>query len=186
MGLATASQAVIIKTSDPVCTGTPIYTGDTITFTVTNGGGDFTFCNDTDATWTNLLVAINTTISPDDIDCVTTDFKACNLYTTNQPDAVYAFFYGTCVNSPNKTCHPQVLGVPIGGELEIDLNCTNNDCTPPPDWPTGTGGTVYTNVPTDPDGDPTNFPSVPEPASITLLMSGLGAAYLGRKRWTRW
>ena len=187
VGLTTMASAVKIETSDPDCPVTKIGPGQTINFTVEGGGGIFCFENDTGSDWTNLLVAIDTTIPADQIDCVTSDFKACQLYTSDQPDAVYAFFYGTCISSPGKKCIPSdILGVPNGGEITFNLNC-DSGCgvgSPyyPPDWSPGTGGTGYYDVPTGPGGDPVYFPPVPEPVSATLLASGLGAIYLRRKR----
>lgn len=190
VGLTTLASATKIQTSDPNCTsGTPIGPGDNITFTATGGGGVFTFCNETGTDWKNLLITIETTIPPDNIDCVTSDFKACQLYTTpDQPNAVYAFFYGTCVSSTKVKCRPMdTPGVLNDTGLTINLNCDNTNCGPnsgffPPDWSPGTNGSVTTNVPTDQNGDPLTFPSVPEPATATLLISGIGAAYLKRRR----
>ncbi len=188
VGLTTLASATKIQTSDPTCSGTPIGPGDPITFNATGGGGIFTFCNETGTDWKNLLVGIATTIPPDNIDCVTTDFKACQLYTTDAPNTVYAFFYGTCVSTPSLKCRPQdTPGVLNNHSLTINLNCNSTDCGPntpfyPPDWSPGTHGNVTPNVPTDSNGNPTTFPPVPEPAAASLLITGLGAAFFRRRR----
>ena len=189
LGLTTLASATKIQTSDPACNSgdTDIFNGQTITFNAdSSGGGTFGFCNKTSSTWTTLLVAIETNISPDDILADPGNaFEGAQIYTTSTPDLVYVYFFGTCTNKPGKTCHPQKPGVLFDNEMTISLDCpTASACPAPQHWAPGTPGFGYPNIPPNSDGDPSTFPipPVPEPATATLLITGLGAVYFKKRR----
>ena len=193
--LGIAASATKIQISEPLC-----QPGDTVVtnlfqgFTVTpvNGGGTFAFCNDTGEDWTTLLIALRTPLTPDQIDCSSSAFESCTKSTNGDvPGVVYAFFSGVTTtpalnfgktNNKNDDSgdddgggdddHSQFPGVPDGHEFIVDMNCVNG-CSGPPDWPKGTVGFGYGNQPNDPGNFP--VPPVPEPASLALVVAGIGA-----------
>jgi len=202
ISLTAAASATRIQISEPQCQpGDTDVTQLSNGFSVTpvNGGGTFSFCNDTGQDWTTLLIALRTTVTADQIDCSTSAFESCTKTTNpNVPGVVYAFFSGVTSNNNNRhsrnddgeedddaECPVEsgggnFPGVPNHCEFIVDMNCGAN-CTAPPDWPKGTVGFGYANEP----DDPANFPippAVPEPASLVLVSSGIAAAIVNRKR----
>lgn len=191
LGFAVLASATKIQTSDPACnpSAKPITSGNFFAFQADAlGQGDFFFCNKTTQDWETLLVAIQTQVPlfvnhQPQITCNTTVFLFCLLETSpSNPGVIYAFFANPCAG--NQFCTPQEPGIPINEQLQIDLNCNDNGpCTGPPGWGPDAGVNVYTNPPAT-NGLPIlpPFRPVPEPATITLLITGLGAAYLKRRR----
>jgi hypothetical protein len=186
LGLTVVASATKIQTSDPTCDQTSTITfGDSFSFNaLPNGQGVFCFFNETSKKWDTLLVAIQTPVqlfSPSgaqQVDCDSTAFYHCILY---QGDgAIYAYFPNPCANKTG--CAPTRPGIPIGGELFIDLNCNDGGtCVGPPSWGSNAGVTTYIDPTVDGNGNPI-LPTVPEPTTIALLGSGLGAVYLKRRR----
>ncbi len=187
LGITTVASATKIQVGDPGCDPNDviIHDGDTIHYSVQNGGGTFGFCNETSSTWKTLLIGLETTVPIEDITCSVEGnvFLPCKLFTTDQPNVVYAWF-NACENL-DTTCANTYLGIPVGDHLVIDMNCPDDDCKGPPfDWTDGTSGTGFTNIPGDPNGDPLYVPPVAEPATLTLVSVGLGAGIFRRKRWS--
>jgi len=185
-GLTALASATKIQTSDPTCDmTTTITSGDSFSFnTLPDGQGVFCFINATGLNWNTLLVAINTQVqlfSPSgdqQVDCDSTAFDHCILY--SQPGQIDAYFPNPCAGKTN--CAPRFPGIPNGGELFIDLNCNDGGaCVGPASWGNNAGVTTYIDPTTDSNGQPM-LPTVPEPATMTLLVAGLGAAYLKRRR----
>jgi PEP-CTERM motif len=189
IGMAAVASATKIQTSDPNCDQTTTITSGTDTFSFnanTQGQGIFCFINNTGQAWGTLLVAIQTQVTLSEINCSTTAFVNPCVERTNPstPGFVYIYFQNPCFGQSPNECQPQATGVPDGNQLEIDLNCADigGVCTDPvPSWGANAGVDGFINPTLGSNGFP-QFPSVPEPATATLLVSGLGAAYLKRRR----
>ena len=157
-----------------------------------NGGGSFTFCNDTGVNWTTLVLAIYApTITPDDVVCPSFSptgdptnsahlaFSTC-IVESDYPNNIDITLFGT--TPPSRTRPPVFPGIPNGYEFTINFNCTDaqsdtGQCGPDPNkknWPDGSHslGLPNGNVP----------PQLPEPSSLLLLGSGLAALISRRKR----
>ncbi|MGZ4816392.1 MAG: PEP-CTERM sorting domain-containing protein [Terriglobales bacterium] len=184
LGITAVASATKVSVGDPGCNPNDqiIHDGDKIFFHVVDGGGTFGFCNETSSDWHTLLVGIATTIPIEDITCNVANnvFLPCKLYTTDEPNVVYAWFQ-TCdnINVPCDGTHP---GIVIDDQLILDLNCKDENCKPPFDWPNDTHGQSFYNIPTDGQGNPLYFPPVPEPATLTLVGVGIAAGFF-RRRW---
>src|SRR6202795_3814796 len=98
ISLTVAASATRIQISEPQCQpGDTDVTQMSNGFSITpiNGGGTFGFCNHTGQDWAALLIALRTTVGPDQIDCSTSAFESCTKTTNpNVPGVVYAFFSG--------------------------------------------------------------------------------------------
>jgi hypothetical protein len=145
----------------------------------------FSFCNNSGQSWTNLVIAIHTDPS------ITSADVTCPSYSPGtDPNNTADLAFSTCIvfnPSPgnldivlegtlNFGMPPVFLGIPNGDEFVIDFNCPKGDCAGPEDWPLGTVAEGFPNFnPSDP------LPTVPEPASLMLLASGLAVVWR-RKR----
>lgn len=141
------------------------------------GGGIFNFLNDTNTDWISLTLFAS---APDD-SSFTCDpvnfghlFENCTTTVTGElghgQEAVTIFFSGTggCDLLTN-SCFP---GIPQGSDFFFNLNdnyCNGEDCSG--------GWTPNFTV----QGF-ANQPSVPEPASIFLVLTGLGGIVARRRR----
>jgi hypothetical protein len=197
LALTAAASATRIQVSEPACNPNDISVGATAlqngfnTIGPVNGGGSFSFCNNTGQSWTNLVIAIHTdpSITQADVTCPSynqqTDptnsahlaFLSCVVFNPS-PGNLDVVLQGT-LNFGNMP--PVFPGIPNGSEFTIDFNCPVSDsgiqeCNGPQDWPPGTISEGFPNF------DPTKtLPTVPEPASVVLLATGLAVVWR-RKR----
>lgn len=159
---------------------------DGFVFASVNGGGEFHFCNNTDVSWTNILVGVLTTAPLNTIDCPSATqsdpantahlaFSTCLLFASPNPHtSFYAYFFGTSPGVPALGFNG-FPGVPVNERFTVNLNCPEflTDCTP---WPENSR---FVGIPNFDFSNP--LPSVPEPASFALLGTGLIALRLRRK-----
>jgi hypothetical protein len=192
LALTAAASATRIQVSEPACNPNDVSIGATAlqngfnAIGPINGGGSFSFCNNTGQSWTNLVIAIHTdpSITQQDVTC-----PGYNPQT--DPNNMAGLAFSTCViynPSPGNLdivlegvldfagMPPVFPGIPNGDEFTIDFNCDKGECVGPQDWPTDTVAEGFPNYNlTDP------LPTVPEPASILLLGSGLVMAWKRKK-----
>jgi hypothetical protein len=194
LALTAAASATRIQVSEPACNPNDVSIGATAlqngfsTIGPINGGGSFSFCNNTGQSWTDLVIAIHTipSITKNDVTCpsynMQTDpnntaglaFAACVVYNPS-PGNLDVVLEGV-LNFGNMP--PVFPGIPNGSEFTIDFNCNqdNQTCLGPQDWPPGTVAEGFPNF--NPNG---TLPTIPEPASVVLLATGLAVVWR-RKR----
>jgi hypothetical protein len=129
--------------------------------TPASGTGTLDFTNATDVTWTSLTLVENGNSVPlADIRCLTSSaFTTCTRAMTG--------------NGPGG--HPELIysggtGIAPGGNFAIGFGCYKGGC-----WP---GGLSFGGAANTPNGV-----SVPEPGTIALMVTGLGALVSRRKQW---
>jgi hypothetical protein len=193
LALTAAASATRIQVSEPACTPNDISIGATAlqngfnAIGPINGGGSFSFCNNTGQSWTDLVIAIHTdpSITSGDVTCPMyspqTDpnntaglaFSTCIVYNPS-PGNLDVVLFGTA----NVGMPPVFLGIPNGDEFTIDFNCDLDEgqCQSPQDWPPGTVAEGFPNY-----NLTTTLPTVPEPASIMLLATGLAVVWRRRR-----
>jgi len=145
---------IIIK--DPVgCTSTVgcvNLTTNTFTFMVPpSGAGNLHFLNVTGATFTSLILT-ETGVAAQNIDCQA-DVFSCTVTAFGQNGAKLVLTAG--VGFP---------GIPNGNSFEILLSCVNGTC-----WPGNLQFAAVANA------------AVPEPGTMALLLTGIGALVTRRK-----
>lgn len=132
--------------------GCTVITGLTFNFSVPQAGfGLLHFLNSSGVTWTSLTLT-ELGVPAIDVTC-TSDAFSCS---------VVAFGTGAKIVL---TATGEFKGIPNGNSFEIILGCVNGDC---PHWPGGLEFTAVAN-------------SVPEPASLVLLLGGVAGIYTRRK-----
>ncbi len=145
--------SVIIR--DPV--GCPSHacvtvTGFTFGFSVPSQGfGLLNFLNASGATWTSLILT-ETGVAAANISCSAPNVFSC---------AVVAM--GTNGAKIVLTATGSLTGIPNGNSFEVLLGCVNENC-----WPGGLQVDAAANA-------------VPEPGTVALLLTGLGAFFTRRK-----
>jgi hypothetical protein len=126
--------------------------GLTFGFTVPAAGtGLLHFLNVSGVTW-HSLVLTETGVAAINITC-STDVFSCAVVPFGQNGAKIVL---TAING--------LTGIPAGNSFEIILGCARGDC---PKWPAGLDFEAVANV--------------PEPGTMALLLTGLGAIFARRK-----
>ena len=144
---------VIIR--DPV--GCPSHacvsvTGLTFAFTVPSKGfGVLNFLNASGATWKSLILT-ETGVAAANISCSAPGVFSCSVLAMGATGAKIVL-----------TATAGFTGIPNGNSFEVILSCVNSTC-----WPGGLGVSAAANA-------------VPEPTSIALMLTGLGALVTRRK-----
>jgi hypothetical protein len=157
LGVAAANATSIDPTiiiRDPLgCpSGNCTPVGLTFGFTVPAAGtGLLHFLNVSGATWHSLLLT-ETGVAAVNITCSANVFS-CAVVPFGQNGAKIVL---TAING--------LTGIPSGNSFEIILGCARGDC---PKWPAGLDFEAVANV--------------PEPGTMALVLTGLGAIFVRRK-----
>jgi hypothetical protein len=126
------------------------------------GSGQLFFTNASGKNWTSLTLIENGTVPASAINCVQNLFLSCTTKTLK--DGSVAIVLSGIKGSKN----PQI-GILNGQSFSIQFACTGKDgeksC-----WPGGLEFTAHANA-------------VPEPGTIALMVTGLGALVSRRKLW---
>jgi hypothetical protein len=127
-----------------------------------NGSGTLFFTNNSGQNWTSLAL-IETGVPAVDIKCHSSLFGSCSVETL-QSGKVEILLSISEGNNPNS-------GIKNGQNFAITFACVKTSC-----WPGGLSVSGYANN-----------ASVPEPGTIALMVTGLGAMVSRRKIWkNRW
>ncbi len=137
--------------------------GLNFSFSVPQGGtGTLFFTNNSGVNWTSLtLIEKGDEVPAADIKCKSYLFASCTTKTVNGNVEILL----ANGNGANKDS-----GIRAGQNFSISFSCVNKSC-----WPGGLSFTGQANK------------VVPEPGTIALMMTGLGALVSRRKKWkNRW
>jgi len=200
--LSSAAFASRVVVQEPICGTTPgaidvgplALTQGFNPIGPVNGGGSYTFCNDTGQNWTTLLLVVDAPgITPADVVCPSYNptgdpnntaqlaFSTC-IVESDHPNNIDITLFGT---TPANRTHPPIFpGIPNGYEFTINFNCTDaqsatGQCGPDPnkqDWPADSHSLGLPNF----NGNLP--PQLPEPSSLLLLGSGITALIARRRR----
>jgi hypothetical protein len=142
-------------------------TSGTFSFTVNDYGGGIspTFYNDTETAFYNLSITApdpGGDLSTFECDIYYPYYDSCSI--TRTPGWITIFIYDIWTSTEDD----DIAGIPPGGDFRFTLN---NDGS----WlANGTGGWI-------PDSTLAGTANVPEPGTITLLVTGLGTLVAKRK-----
>src|SRR6266850_2231564 len=132
--------------------------GMKFTFTVPEKGhGTLFFTNASGKNWTSLKL-IEKGVPAEAISCAQSLFLSCTIRTL-EDGSVEILLSGIKGNNPRP-------GIGEGQSFSINLACVKKDC-----WPGGLNFTAHASA-----------SAVPEPGTIALLVTGLGAIVSRRKR----
>ena len=123
-----------------------------------NGKGTLFFTNASGKNWTSLKL-IEKGVPAEAISCAQSLFLSCSIRTLEN-GAVEILLSGVKGNNPRN-------GIPNGASFSIKLGCVNGNC-----WPGGLSFTAHAGAGT-----------APEPGTVALVVTGLGAIVSRRKRW---
>jgi hypothetical protein len=123
-----------------------------------NGNGTLFFTNASGKNWTSLRL-IETGVPAEAITCAQSLFLSCSIRTLEN-GSVEILLAG--IKGHNKR-----QGLPNGASFSIGFACVNGNC-----WPGGLGISGHAG-------------SAPEPGTIALVVTGLGAIVSRRKRWKK-
>lgn len=121
-----------------------------------HGTGTLFFTNASGQNWTSLRL-IETGVPAEAVTCAQSLFLSCTVRTL-ESGAVEILLSGIKGHNPKD-------GIPSGASFSIGFACVDGNC-----WP---GGTTFTG----------HAGSAPEPGTIALMLTGVGAIISRRKRW---
>jgi hypothetical protein len=152
----------LIKGPCPQCMGV----GAKFSFTVPAGGsGTLYFTNESGINW-NSLTLIEKGVPAADISCHSQLFSSCTTETLKNGSVEILL-----TNSGKANWHDK--GIPNGASFAIDFSCVKGSC-----WP---GGLQFNGH------GSSSATATPEPGTIALMVTGLGALVSRRKVWkNRW
>lgn len=167
--------------SDPACSGegcpSPVFVGQGFQFATVNGGGVFTGTNETGVTWTSLdFVLSGTAVLASSISCSAAGLYSCFVNFDESGDATDILYDSLCDGCSGS-------GIPNNDQFFVSLNDAGSTTG---SWPVdemfqahynNTTPTVFTPL--------TPVAPVPEPSTIVLVCTGLGAFIAKRKRQAR-
>jgi len=139
--------------------------GVNFNFSVPAGGsGTLTFTNTSGVNWTSLaLIEQGHAVPAADIKCRSYLFMSCVATSLKNGNVEILLSGVKAGNNPDK-------GILNGQSFGITFSCVNNNC-----WPGGLNFGGHANM------------TVPEPGTIALMVTGLGAFFSRRKTWiNRW
>ncbi len=135
--------------------------GFNFSFTIPeSGSGSLFFTNDSGKAW-NSLRLIESGVPAADVSCHSSLFASCTV-TTLKDGSVEILL----TNGGNRR-YNKGGGIAEGGNFQIQFACVKGNC-----WPGGIQVTGKGSVGT-----------VPEPATLALMMTGIGAIFSRRKVW---
>jgi hypothetical protein len=142
------------------CTGV----GLNFSFSVPNSGkGTLYFTNTSGKAWTSLTL-IESGVPASAVSCQQSLFLNCST-TTLTNGSVEILLSG--VNSTNYHANNARTGIGVGQSFDIRFACVGSSC-----WPGGLQFTGHAGVAT-----------VPEPGTVALMVTGIGAMFSRRKLW---
>jgi hypothetical protein len=125
-----------------------------------SGSGTLFFTNASGQTWTSLtLIEHGHQVLASDISCQTSLFLSCSTKTLKNGDVAI-------VLSGIKGDLNSQKGIATGQSFSIRFACVGKSC-----WPGGLDFSAHANA------------TVPEPGTIALMVTGLGALVSRRKKW---
>jgi len=134
--------------------------GFNFSFTIPEGGsGSLFFTNASGKSW-NSLKLIETGVPAADVSCHSSLFASCTVTTLRDGSVQILLTNGDGRNNRGN-------GIPEGGNFQIQFACVKGSC-----WPGGITITGKGSVGT-----------IPEPATLALMITGVGAIVSRRKVW---